>query len=213
MDRRNALQQLGVLALLASPIGFSLGRPERAKPQENFQILKSAVPVSTADKIEVLEFFHYGCSHCHDFEPLVARWVERLPNDVAFIRVPAVWGKPLEALARLHYTLLATKRLDLHATIFAAVQEQRLRLDTPDGVSEWAKKNKLDVSAFMDIYRSFGINTQVQRAQQLVSSYRIDSVPTMAIAGRFLTSAAMAGSHEAALKVVDSLIERVRKGE
>jgi thiol:disulfide interchange protein DsbA len=210
MNRRDALQQLGALALLASSVGLAWGQA-----QESFQALKSEVPVNTPPgKIEVLEFFHYGCPHCQEFEPLVVQWSRRLPDDVAFMRVPVLFGKkPLEALARLYYTLLARKRLDLHGTVFAAVQEKQLQLDKPDVVREWVKANGLDVPAFMDAYNSFGVTTQMLRADQLARSYRIDSVPTMAVAGRFLTSAAIAGnSHEGALKAVDSLIARVRRG-
>ncbi|MCL2589767.1 MAG: thiol:disulfide interchange protein DsbA/DsbL [Betaproteobacteria bacterium] len=203
MNRRNALQRLGMLALLASPVSLALGQV-----RENFRTLKPGVPVNTVGKIEVLEFFHYGCPHCQAFEPLVAQWAAHLPDDVAFMGVPAVWGNFLESLARLYYTILAMKRLDLHKTVFTAVQEEQLQFD----VREWAKANRLNESAFMDIYNSFGVNTQVQRARQLISSYKVDSVPMMAVAGRFLTSAAMAGNHEAALKVVDSLIDRIRKG-
>ncbi|MCL1860553.1 MAG: thiol:disulfide interchange protein DsbA/DsbL [Proteobacteria bacterium] len=207
MNRRDVLQQLGAFALLASPVGLALGQA-----RGSFQVLKSAVPTNAPNKIEVLEFFHYGCSHCHAFEPLVEQWARRLPDDVAFAQVPVVWGG--EGLARLYYALLVSKRLDLHEKVFVAVQEKRLPLDKPDVVREWAEENKLDVPAFMGIYKSFGVETDVGRAKTLVSSYKIDSVPTMAVAGRFLTSATMAGnSHEGALKVVDSLIERVRKGE
>ncbi|MCL2876117.1 MAG: thiol:disulfide interchange protein DsbA/DsbL [Betaproteobacteria bacterium] len=207
MNRREALQKLGVFALLANPMSLAFGQAP-----ESFQVLQSEVPVNTAGKIEVLEFFHYGCSHCHEFEPLVAQWAERLPDDVVFTRVPVIWGKQLEGVARLYYTLLVTKRLDLHETIFTAVQEKRMQLDNLDVVREWAKANKLDVPSFMGTYESFGVNTLVKRAQQLIKNYKIDSVPTLAVGGRFMTSASMAGSHEAVLKVVDSLIERVRKG-
>jgi len=214
MNRRDALQQLGAFALLASPVGLALGQS-----RGSFQTLKSEVPVNTAGKIEVLEFFLYNCSHCQEFEPLVAQWIKRLPNDVAFMRVPVVWGNHknsahIKSWARLYYTLLITKRLDLHETVFTAVQKQRMQFNDPNVVREWARTNNLDVSVFMDVYNSFGVNTQVQRAERLSGSYRIDSVPTMAVAGRFLTSAFLADSgHEGTLKVVDSLIERVRKGE
>ena len=209
MNRRDALQQLGALALLASPVGFALGQTEG-----RFKVLKSPVSVNSVGKIEVLEFFHYGCAHCHAFEPLIAQWAKRLPDDVAFAQVPVIWGKPLEGLARLYYTLLIAKRLDLHEKVFVAVQEKKLQLDKPDVVRDWAKANKLDVSAFMSVYESFTVEkSRIPQARKLVDAYKIDSVPTMVVAGRFLTSAEMAGrSHEAALKVVDSLIERVRKG-
>jgi len=214
MNRRDALQQIGVLALLASPVGLALGqRPAHGQPQGNFQVLPSKIATDTPDKIEVLEFFHYTCSHCHEFEPLIAQWSGRLPNDVAFKRIPVIWGKQHKDFARLYFTLLVTKRLDLHETVFTAVQKKQLRLENPNAVRNWVKTNKLDESTFMNIYDSFGVNTQIERAEKLTASYRIESVPTIAVNGRFLTSASMAGSHEATLKVVDNLIERVRKGE
>ncbi|MCL2644487.1 MAG: thiol:disulfide interchange protein DsbA/DsbL [Betaproteobacteria bacterium] len=211
MNRRDALQQLGALALLSSPIGLALGH-SHGQAQGSFQVLKTKVPSDTPGKIQVLEFFHYGCSHCHDFEPLIAQWAERLPNDVVFMQVPVVWGKQLEGFARLYYTLQAMKRLDLHKSIFPAVQEQRMRLDSPAGALDWAKANKLNESSFRVAY-DIGVNSQVRRAQQLTVSHGIESVPSMVVDGRFLTSASLAGNHEAALRVVDSLIERVRKGE
>ncbi|MDR2015352.1 MAG: thiol:disulfide interchange protein DsbA/DsbL [Azoarcus sp.] len=208
MNRRDALQQLGAIALLACPAGFALGQA-----QGGFQALKPEVSPMSPDaegKIEVLEFFHYGCSHCRHFEPLVEQWAGRLPRDVAFAQVPVVWREELNGLAHLYYTLQVKKRADLHKAAFAAVQDQRLRFDTPGAVRNWAQANGLDVLDFMGVYDSIGVVTQVKRAQQTGLRYKIDSVPTMAVGGRFLTSATLAGSHEAALKVADSLIERVR---
>jgi len=209
MNRRKALQQLGALALIAGPVGLALSQKE-----ESFKVLKMSVPVGTPGKIEVLEFFHYDCPHCHDFDPLIAQWIKRLPNDVAFVRVPVIWGKQLEGFARLHYTLQVMKRLDLHEKIFEDVRKKKMPLYEPEIVRKWAGANGMDVSGFMGAYDSFGVNTQVQRAKQLGGLYGIDSVPSMAVGGRFLTSASMVGtSHEDVLKVVDSLIERVRKGK
>jgi thiol:disulfide interchange protein DsbA len=209
MNRRDALKQLGSLALLASPAGFALGQP-----QGSFRTLDPEVPPDVAGKIEVYEFFHYGCPHCQAFEPLLSQWVTRLPADVAFMRVPVVFGeRALANLARLYYTLVARRRLDLHGAIFTAVQVKHLPLDNPDVVRSWAETNKLDVPTFMDTYNSFGVTTQVQRSDRLTRSYRINSVPTIAVGGRFLTSPAMAGnSHEVSLEVADSLIKRVRRG-
>jgi thiol:disulfide interchange protein DsbA len=209
MNRRDVLQQLGALALLASPVGIALGK-------ENFQTLKSEVSPMSPDaegKIEVLAFFHYGCSHCREFEPLVEQWTGRLPNDVVFAQVPVIWDKTLEGAARLYYTLLATKRHDLHKAVFAAVQDQRMRFEDPKVVRNWAQANKLDVPSFMSVFESMGVNTQAKRAQQIGIRYKISSVPTMVVGSRFLTSPTLAGnSYEATLKIVDSLIERVRKG-
>jgi hypothetical protein len=42
----------------------------------------------TNGKIEVVEFFSWGCPHCYEFYPMLARWTARLPKDVSFKRVP-----------------------------------------------------------------------------------------------------------------------------
>jgi thiol:disulfide interchange protein DsbA len=211
MNRRDALQQLGVLALLASPVGLALGQA-----QGNFQTLKSEVSPMSPDaegKIEVLEFFQYGCPHCRDFEPLVEQWAGRLPNGVVFAQVPMVWEKQHESLARLHYTLLVMKRLDLRKAVFAAVLDQRLRFNDPKVVRNWAQANGLNVTDFMGAYESIGVDVQAKRAKQTAQRYGIDSVPMIAVAGRFLTSPSLAGnSFEAALKIVDSLIRRAQGG-
>lgn len=211
--RREALQRLGALALLANFGAPALVRAHDPAQAQGALFLTLNPPVRTEaeGKIEVLEFFHYGCPHCRDFEPMIDAWVKKLPDDVAFTRIPTIWSAPLEALATLYYALAVRKRLDLNASVFAAVQDQRLPLDKPEVVREWARENKLDVDAFMSAYNSFGVKAQAQRAKQLARAYKIDGVPTMAVAGRFVTSATLTGSHEATLKQVDSLIAQVRK--
>ena len=82
---------------------------------------------------------------------------------------------------------------------------------TEEQVSEWINGKVTDSARFMAAYTSFGVNSKLQRADQLARAMRIQGVPTVVVDGRFVTSASMAGSHEEALKVVDQLIERVRK--
>lgn len=209
MNRRHALQQLGALALLAGPAGHVLA--QRAGGPA-YQELSPAVPTAAKGKIEVVEFFHYGCPHCRDFDPLIEHWIKRLPADVAFSRVPAIWGNPqLQGYARLYYTIEVTGQIDaLHEHVFVAVQENKLPLNTEDGVRDWVSKRGVDAKAFMEAYKSFGVQSMVQRADQAARAYKIQGVPTMAVDGRFLTSASMTGSHEGTLKQVDQLLARVR---
>lgn len=209
MNRRHALQQLGALALLAGPAGRVFAQREQGP---GFQMLDPAVPTTAKGKIEVMEFFHYGCPHCRDFDPLLEQWIKRLPADVAFVRVPAIWGNPqLQGLARLYYTLEVTGQVaTLHEPIFVAVQESKTPLHTEDAVRDWVSKRGVDPKAFMEAYKSFGVQSMVQRADQTARAYKIQGVPTMAVDGRFVTSASMTGSHEATLKQVDQLLTRVR---
>ena len=206
MNRRDALKQFAV-------ISAALPFANIAWAKDPFVILNPAQKTDDPSKVEVLEFFHYGCPHCRDFDPLIEAWRKKQPADVSFRQVPAIWDNPqLSALARLFYAAEVSGELEaVHHQVFIAVQEQKRQLFTEEQVSEWINGKVTDSARFMAAYTSFGVNSMLQRADQLARAMRIQGVPTVAVDGRFLTSASMAGSHEEALKVVDQLIERVRK--
>lgn len=208
MNRRIALKQLAALAVLAGPAAQVLAAPASGP----YQTLDPAVPTDSKDKLEVIEFFHYGCPHCRAFDPLLEPWVKRLPADVAFVRVPAIWGNAqLARLAQLYYAIEVSGKVDqLHGKVFTAVQDDKVPLHTEDGVREWVAKQGVDAKAFMDAYKSFGVQSMLKRADQVARAYKIQGVPTMAVDGRYLTSASMTGSHEATLKMVDELLGRTR---
>lgn len=206
MKRREALKHLGLLTLAgAAPLAF-------AQQRAPFEVLANRVPGEVEGKIEVIEFFHYGCPHCRNFHPLVKDWLARLPEDVAFRKVPAIWGnEQLRGLARLYYTAERTETLGLiEESIFAAVQDERRPIHTEDGVRDWIGRFELDQKVFMDTYKSFALQAMIQRADQVARTYRIQGVPTMAVGGRFITSASMTGSHQGTLEVVDRLVEQIR---
>lgn len=207
MNRRIALKQLAALTALAAPAARAF-----AQAPDSFQTLEPAIPTDNKDKLEVIEFFHYGCPHCRAFDPLLEPWVKRLPADVVFVRVPAIWGNTqLAKLAQLYYAIEVSGKVEqLHGKVFAAVQDDKVPLHTEDGVREWVAKQGVDAKALMDAYKSFGVQSMLKRADQVARAYKIQGVPTMAVDGRYLTSASMTGSHEATLKVVDTLLGRAR---
>lgn len=207
MNRRDALKQLAALAALASPVAGAWAA------EETFQVLNPPQATDDPSKIEVVEFFHYGCPHCRNFDPLLESWLKKLPQDVTFRRIPAIWNnQQLAGLARLYYAAEVSGDLHaLHGKVFAAVQDEKRPLHTEAGVSEWIQGKVADPKKFMDAYKSFGVNSMLQRADQRARDMKIQGVPTLAIDGKFLTSASMAGSHEAALKKADELIARARR--
>lgn len=207
MNRRDALKQLAALAALASPVAGAWAA------EETFQVLNPPQATDDPSKIEVVEFFHYGCPHCRNFDPLLESWLKKLPPDVTFRRIPAIWNnQQLAGLARLYYAAEVSGDLHaLHGKVFAAVQDEKRPLHTEAGVSEWIQGKVADPKKFMDAYKSFGVNSMLQRADQRARDMKIQGVPTLAIDGKFLTSASMAGSHEAALKKADELIARARR--
>lgn len=206
MNRRLMLKSAAAFAALSAT-------PSVLLASEPFQVLPTQVPQDASGKIEVLEFFHYGCPHCRDFYPLLKEWKKTLPDDVRFTPVPAIWGREqLRALARLYYAAERAGVLDqVEPAIFVALQDKKLPLFTEPEVRDWIGSTGVDANVFMDTYNSFAIQGLVQRADQLARTYRIQGVPTMAVGGRYLTSATMAGSHANTLQVVDQLVERIRK--
>jgi len=206
MNRRDALKQLAAFAAVL-PVANGVWA------RDAFTALNPAQKTDDPSKIEVLEFFHYGCPHCRDFDPLVEAWSKKLPADVSFRQVPAIWNNPqLAGLARLFYAAQVSGELHaIHGKVFVAVQEEKRPLHSEEGVREWISGKVADAGKFMDTYKSFGVNSMLQRADQLARAMRIQGVPTVVVDGRFVTSASMAGSHPNALKVTDELIERIRK--
>lgn len=207
MNRRHMLQYSAAFAALSAT-------PSLLLASGPFQTLATPVPQETPGKIEVIEFFHYGCPHCRNFHPLISEWKKKLPSDVAFRAVPAIWSnEQLRGLARLYYAAERAGVLDkVESAIFVAVQDEKRPLFTEEGVRAWIGSTGVDATAFMDTYGSFAIQGLVQRADQIARAYRIQGVPTMAVGGRYLTSATLSGSHANTLKVVDDLVAKLRAG-
>ncbi len=206
MNRRDALKQLAVLAATVPPAMCAWAK-------DPYTVLDPVQKTDDPSKIEIIEFFHYGCPHCRDFDPLVEAWRKKLPADVSFRHVPAIWNNAqLGGLARLFYAAKTTGDLDaLHSKVFVAVQDDKQPLYTEDGAREWIEGKVADSKKFMDAYKSFGVNSMLQRADQLARAMKIQGVPSVVVEGKYLTSASLSGSHEDTLKVLDQLIARVRK--
>jgi thiol:disulfide interchange protein DsbA len=208
MQRRQVLKQLVALGGLAL-----VGETVLAQGAQPYQVLANPRPPEVKGKIEVIEFFHYGCPHCRDFDPLLEQWVKSLPADVVFRRVPAIWGNPqLKALAQFYYAEEASGVLPrLHGKAFEAVQVDKVALNTEEGAVDWVGRQGADAKKFAEAYKSFGVQSKVQRADQLARDYQIQGVPTLVIAGKYLTSASLTGGHPNTIKVADELIARARK--
>ncbi len=164
-----------------------------------------------AGKIEVIEFFWYGCPHCYSLEPIINDWVAKLPDDVQFRRVHVKFRTPSHQ--RIFYTLLAMGEADkLGLKVFEAIHKDRKRMTGETEIKAWAVANGLDEAKFMSTFNSFGVGTQMSRGERATEVYGVDGVPMMAVNGKYLTSPSMVGTNEGALRVLDELIEKERKG-
>jgi thiol:disulfide interchange protein DsbA len=201
------IRAIVLAAVLALP-GLALAQGKYAHTE-----LKPPQPTETAPgKIEVLEFFWYGCPHCYTLEPSIEAWTKKLPADVQFRRVPAVFNERWGHDAAIFYTLEALGVLDkLHRPFFDAIHRDRLRTEDQQALSQWLEKNGVDSNRFYSTLKSFGVQTRVRRATQLTVAYRIDGTPAMAVQGRYTVSAEQGRSHQGMMETVDHLLGLARK--
>ena len=164
-------------------------------------------PVETTDKIEVLEFFWYGCIHCYNLEPKLETWAKSLPKDVEFRRVPAVFNDRWALDASIYYAFEALGLVDkLHRPLFDAIHRDRLRTDNPQVLNAWLEKQGVDTKKFDATLKSFGVQSKLKRAMRLTASYQIDGTPAMAVHGRYTV-----GASDGMLDTVNQLVAAVRK--
>lgn len=171
------------------------------------------VPIKTraADKIEVAEYFSYGCPHCYQIEPMISSWKQQLGNDVEFIRTPAVWNKDYEVYAQTYYTAQALSVLDqVHVPLFDAIHSKRRRLNDPEQMAGFFAELGLDPMAFARTYSSFGVRASTQQAEAKGRAYRSGGVPALIVNGKYRVEAAMAGGNAEMLEVVGFLIKKER---
>jgi thiol:disulfide interchange protein DsbA len=204
---------LGLVAGLG-PVAFPSWAQGGPVEGVNFIRLAKPAPVAVpAGKVEVVEFFWYGCPHCNALEPALEPWIKKLPADVVFRRVPVAFGAVHEAHQRLFYTLEAMGQLGpMHPKIFAAIHTQRQRLEKEAEQVAFLKGAGMDTAKYAEVSKSFSVQTKMRQAKQLAEAYDIDGVPTIGVHGRFVTSGSLAGDNVRALAVADLLIARARKG-
>jgi protein dithiol oxidoreductase (disulfide-forming) len=196
-----------IAALLAVPL--AAGAQERYTYSE----VNPALPVEAEPgKIEVIEFFWYGCIHCYNLEPAIDSWLKRLPPYAQFRRVPAVFNQRWAHDAAIFYTFEALGVLDkLHRPFFDAIHRDRLRTDNPKALAQWVERQGIDPHKFDETMKSFGVQSKTRRATQLTAAYRIDGTPAMAVEGRYTVSAEQGRSREGMLETVSYLVDLVKK--
>lgn len=197
----NRMRRTVIAAIAALPVA---GLAQQPPP---FIELNPPLPVETTDKIEVLEFFWYGCIHCYNLEPKIETWLKTLPKDVEFRRVPAIFNDRWAHDASIFYTFEALGLLEkLHRPFFDAIHRDRLRSDRGGELNAWLEKHGVDPKKFETTARSFGVQSKVKRAVRLTTAYKVEGTPAMAVHGRYSVP-----SSDAILDTVNRLVAAVRK--
>jgi thiol:disulfide interchange protein DsbA len=197
---------------LGAAIGAALAISAPAIAQtagKDYTPISPAQPTDDPAKIEVLEFFSYGCPHCSDFHPVISAWAAKLPGDVVFKRVPVTFGRAAWAnAARLYYTLEATGELArLDGEVFKAIHNDRINLFEEKAIFEWVAKKGVDQKKFSEAFNSFGVMSKVKRGDQLAQAYKIQGVPSVAVDGKYLVGGK---DFNEQLAIADKLIAKVR---
>ncbi|HSV70860.1 MAG TPA: thiol:disulfide interchange protein DsbA/DsbL [Methylibium sp.] len=214
MNRREFTTQSIVAAaggLLLPGLASAQGAPVEG---QHYVKVSGRQPTLDPKRIDVVEFFWYGCPHCHSFEPQLDAWQKKLPPDVAFRRMPVAFRQVPFVLHQQLYFAIETLGLveQLHRKVFYAMHVERNPLTSPEAIGEFVAKNGVDKAKFLDVMNSFGVQTKARQAAALSAGYRIDGTPALGIDGRWFTSGSLVGSNDGALKVAEYLIAQARKG-
>lgn len=180
-----------------------------------YQRITPAQPTrAPAGKVEVVELFWYGCPHCYTFEPHLQKWLDSKPEGVAFRRIPAQLNPHWQIHALAYYVAEELGVLDrAHHDLFHALQEEKRKLATLDALAGFfQEKYGVERQRFMEAANSFAVRAKMTHGARQVQRYGASSVPSMVVAGKYLTTAPMAGgSYEGLLKVVEHLVEKERE--
>jgi thiol:disulfide interchange protein DsbA len=186
--------------------------PIKVEEGFDYRVLPITQPIDAKGKVEVIEFFWYGCPHCYEFEPELKGWIKRQNKDVVFKKVPIAFREELMPHSQLFYALEALDKGDtLNDKVMFAMHRENKRLLNENEIADWVAAQGVDRNVFLAAYRSFAVLSKARAANQLGNAYRIDGVPTVAVQGKYITSPSIAGSRAKAVNVMDFLVNKVRK--
>jgi thiol:disulfide interchange protein DsbA len=210
--RRTLLQWLAAMPVVAGLPAFA------QQAGKDYKLIEPPQPTDAPGKIEVIEFFWYGCPHCFALQPSIKTWLKTKPANVAYVRMPAVFSQGWVIHARLYYTLDALGVVEkLHDQVFNALHVSRLRLNDLDSMADWVAARGIDRQKFVEAFNSVAVENRTRRAIEATRNYNIDGTPSIAVQGRYLTSPAMVFGETPVdygkfWQVVDQLIAMARKG-
>jgi len=179
------------------------------------RLVPSQPTIGGADKIEVAEFFWYGCPHCYDLEPIIGKWATDLPPNVRFVTVPAIWNQILKVHAQLYYTqeVLARNGVlkdepEFRKAVFNEYHQRGNRLVSPDAIKRLFARYGVSDEEFDKAWGSFEVAQKMRVAEDLTRRYGVQSVPAIIVNGKYRTGAAEAGGHAKLIEVIDELVAR-----
>lgn len=209
MKARSTLLKLALgLAALVFAAAALAQQPLRQKVEYD---LIAPQPTATGDRIEVVEFFWYGCPHCNNLQPPLEGWLKRKPTDVELRRVPAVFRESWIPHARVYYALEALGEVGrLHQAVYRAIHVEKQSLMTPEAIAAWASRNGIEPARWSATYNSPEIDRKIEESKKHTIAYAIEGTPSLVVDGRYLTSSGKAESMPQVITILDGLITMAR---
>ncbi len=203
---------LSLFLLLAMPLSvLAEAGGQTYEAGKDYDVITPAIRTADPHKIEVTEFFWYGCGHCYAFEPLLEQWEKGLPEDVSFRGSPAMWNARMEVHARIYYVAEVLGVLDtLHAAAFQAMNVDHKPLATEAEIGQLFVANGVSAEDFTKAFNSFGVGSEVRQANARARAAKIDGTPTLMVDGKYRISTRKAGNQANMLKIADFLIAKER---
>ncbi len=178
---------------------------------KDYIILTTPQPTKNNGKIEVLEFFWYGCPHCDHLHPHIKTWLKNKPEDVSFHHVPTIFRTSWVPGAKIFYAIEAIQATEtLHSKVFDAIHRDKIDLDKEPILFSWVENQGIEREEFEKAYHSFSVQNQVARSTQMSRQYQLTGTPSIVVNGKYLTSGSMGGSPENTIKILDKIIDKVR---
>lgn len=194
--------------LVAASLFFSGAVFAAIEAGRDYQLLNPPQPPGT-NKIEVLEFFFYGCSHCYDLHPRLSKWEKTMPKDVELTLVPTIFRDSWEPMAQTYYALESMGLQDkMHDPLYRAWHVDKIDINDAAKVTEFVAKHGVDRAKFSSAYNSFSMQSRVTRAKQMIRTYGISGTPTLVVDGKYLISGLQAPE---AIRVLNEVIVMARK--
>jgi thiol:disulfide interchange protein DsbA len=206
-DRRRLL----LLALAAAALAARAQEALRVRQNIEYRLIPQQ-PVESGERIEVIDFFWYGCPFCNELQPALEAWIRRKPADVVLRRVPAILRESWAPHARIYYTLELLGEVErLHLAVYHGYHVERLHMSRPEVMEQWAASNGIERKRWLDAYHSPETDARVARARVLAERYEVRGTPTLVVDGRYLTSGDMAPSLAGMIPVLEELIALARR--
>ena len=204
------LLALGALAMIMA-IGARAQQTLDRPLEQTYRAIQPQ-PVETGDRIEVIDFFWYGCPFCYQLLPVMSEWEKRKSAEITVRRIPAVLRESWLADAHLYYTLELLGEADrLHAQVFDSVHKGQLQTGNPEAVAAWAAKNGIAAQKWQTAYTDNEVRNRVVRAMTLARNYDVRGTPAVIVDGRYQTSSGMAGGLMSIPVVLDALVDLARE--